>query len=102
MIRAQLCNPEVALIGPLFLGGGLVLDVDWWGRCLHTITPTILDGVTRSAALDAASISLALSLVGQLMKFPVELGGGLPPRKLVGFSADWCGAERLRFCCSGW
>ena len=62
VIRAQLCNSEVALIGPLLLGGGLVLVVAWWGRCLHPITPTILDGVTRSAALDAASISLALIL----------------------------------------
>ena len=62
VIRAQLCNPEVALIGPLLLEGGLVLVAAWWGSCLHPITPTILDGVTRSAALDAASISLAFIL----------------------------------------
>ena len=62
VIRAQLCNSEVALIGPLLLGGGLVLVVDWWGRCLHPITPAILDGVTSSTALNAASISLAFIL----------------------------------------
>ena len=62
VIGAHLGNPEVALIGPLFLGGGLVLVAAWWGRCLHPITPTMLDGVTTSAALDAASINLAFIL----------------------------------------
>ena len=52
----------MALIGPLLLGGGLVLVVVWWGRCLHPITPAILDGVTSSAALNAASICLAFIL----------------------------------------
>ena len=62
VIRAQHCNPKMSLIGPLLLEGGLDLVVHWWGRCLHPITPTILDEVTRSAALDAVSISHAFIL----------------------------------------
>ena len=62
VIRAQLCNPQMPLISSLVLRGGLVLVAVRWRRCLHPITPTILDGVTRSAALDAASISLAFIL----------------------------------------
>ena len=46
----------------MLLRGGLVLVAVWWGRCLHPITPAILDGVTSSAALNVASISLAFIL----------------------------------------
>ena len=49
-------------IRSLLLGGGFVLVAVRWGRCLHAITPAILDGVTSSSALNAASISLAFIL----------------------------------------
>ena len=67
----------MSFISPLVLRGGLVLVAVRWGRCLDPITPAILDGVTSSAALNAASISFAFILCWAADKVSSGAGRGV-------------------------